>query len=826
MKPIKKSPILFGLISLIAFFTFAKQEKILQIFRNGEIIQEYAVDNIDYIEVNNLIPAPDNVNASVTNDQITIKWNPVEGATYNIYRSPDNVKFTLLASNLTETTYTDTKPLRGSNFYRIKAVVGDVESGYTSPAAATLTSSELDNGIYLGITGFNQTLYEHPVLQLTESSVDGFRDFVKGLTMKNGTLLYYSVDQALNAMQSTELPSNISTAAIVTFTDGLDQGSMMMDIPYDDDMAYLDALNRRIKNETVCGQPITAYSIGIRGKDVSDISMFSTNLAKLASSTDNATEVTSMADVNAKFKEIAEKLSQSNYVQTINLKMPGLSNGTRVRFTFDNANAADKSRIYIEGKFNLKNKSLEEVQYVGLTSTSGTTVKGTVDGIFVSFTFDGIHTDNNVLIKSEFTDEWTFITSNSSWQINSEFDKTENSDIVTERSSAVIMLVLDCSSSLAEEFVKVQTNAQDFINVILENAKNPNEVSGVSLNLNELNIHVGKSYKLIANVIPSTALLKKVLWTSSNDEIANVNQDGLVTALSSGHSTITVTTQDGGYSDVCEVNVLIPVSSISLNTTSLNLTSGDNYSLVPTISPSNASVQDLLWSTSDNSVATVDSNGNVTAIAFGTAIVTATTTDGTKITSECFVKVSEPGHGFIHGHEFVDLGLPSGLKWATCNIDAQARDRNGNDFAWGETNTKSSYTQNNSATHNVIMSDFSGNSLYDPARKNMGSTWRVPTKTEFEELINNCTWEYTWLVETIIPYGVGGFKVTGPNGRQIFFPIGSSGTTPTYYWTSTPTTSTSPDSQAYCVRLGGNYKQYVLDTTYRYFGLLVRPVSD
>ena len=287
--------IIFGILALFAFVAFAKQEKVIQIFRNGEIIQEYSTSDIDFIEVNDLIQAPENVNASVSNNQITIKWNPVEGATYNIDRSPDNVNFTLLASNLTEPTFTDTKPLRGSNFYRVKAVVGDVESGYTASAAATLTSSDLDNGIYLGVKGFNQSTYDYPVLKLSDSSVEGYRNFIDGLTMKNGTLLYYSVEQALNAMQATELPSDISTAAIVTFTDGLDQGSMMKDVPYDDDMSYLNALNRRIKNETVSGQRITAYSIGIRGKDVSDIDMFRTNLAKLASSTENAAEVTSMA---------------------------------------------------------------------------------------------------------------------------------------------------------------------------------------------------------------------------------------------------------------------------------------------------------------------------------------------------------------------------------------------------------------------------------------------------------------------------------------------------------------------------------------------------
>ena len=478
MKYPKKTPFIFLLLSLMTLFAFAKQEKVLQIFRNGEVIQEYALDDIDYIEINDLIQAPTDVNASVDNNQITIKWNAVEGATYNIYRSPDNVNFTLLASKLTETTYTDTAPLHGSNFYRVKAVVGDVESGYTASAAASLTSTALENGIYLGITGFNETLYNYPILQLTESSVNGFRNFVDGLTMKNGTLLYYSVDQAINTMQSTELPADISTAAIVTFTDGLDQGSMMKDVPYEDDMTYLDALNHRIMNETVSGQPITAFSIGIRGKDVADIDMFRANLAKLASSPANATEVSSMSEVNAKFQEIAAQLSQSNYIQTISLKMPGVSNGTLVRFTFDNVNAAGNSKIYIEGKFNLKARSLEEVRYVGLTSTSGTTVKGTVDGIFVNFTFEGVHTDDNVLIKSEFTDEWTYITSNSSWQINSEFDKTENSDIVTARSSAVIMLVLDCSSSLAEDFVKAQNNTKDFISTLYQavgGTENPGE---------------------------------------------------------------------------------------------------------------------------------------------------------------------------------------------------------------------------------------------------------------------------------------------------------------------------------------------------------------
>lgn len=324
------------------------------------------------------------------------------------------------------------------------------------------------SGIYLGVMGFNQQVYSSSISKLDKENKSGFESFIDDLNMKYGTLLYYSVDQAINTMQSATFPSDLSTVAIVTFTDGLDQGSMMMEYSYDNDNDYLNAINQRIKNEKINGLSLTAYSIGLRGQDVSDVTQFKSNLSKLASSAENATEVTSMSEVNAKFKEIAEQLTQSSYVQTVNLKMPGVSNGVLVRFTFDNVSSAKNSSLYIEGTFNLSTLSLENVKYVGLSSTSGTTIKGVRDGIFVNFTFDGVHTNNNTLIDKNFTDEWTYITSNSSWQINSEFDKSENSDVVVKRSSAAIMLVLDCSSSLASDFGKAKSNAKDFINTLYE----------------------------------------------------------------------------------------------------------------------------------------------------------------------------------------------------------------------------------------------------------------------------------------------------------------------------------------------------------------------
>ncbi|MBR5984082.1 MAG: hypothetical protein IK025_10250, partial [Bacteroidales bacterium] len=117
--------------------------------------------------------------------------------------------------------------------------------------------------------------------------------------------------------------------------------------------------------------------------------------------------------------------------------------------------------------------------------------------------------------------------------------------------------------------------------------------------------------------------------------------------------------------------------------------------------------------------------------------------------------------GTLNGHEWVDLGLPSGTRWATCNVGSDTPEGYGNYYAWGETTTKSSYMDNNYT--------YTGNpttlpSNRDAATANWGSGWRMPTKAEMEELNTNCT--MTWTTQN----GVNGSLFTGPNGNSIFLP--------------------------------------------------------
>ncbi len=377
---------------------------------------------------------------------------------------------TFRTSDMREGTYVSevAQEIQRSMFGELTAVDESIES-WTD---ITSNGGGNNSGIYLGIMGFNQQLYSYPISELIDENKTGFDAFIDDLSTKNGTLLYYSVDKAVTAMQSTNFPDDLYNVAVVTFTDGLDQGSMMMNSSYGTDEAYLAAVHERLTQEKVSGRDISAYSIGVRGKDVTDVDKFYNNLEQLASEPVNATdqysyEVSDMEGLNAAFQTIAGQLEQTSFVQRLSITIPGQANGTKVRFTLDNITSANKSEQYIEGIFDLTSRSLTDVIYDGLTSTSGTTVKGSVDGIFVNFIFDGIQTDNKVVLSQEYIQQWSYITSTDSWQINSEFDKTENAEVVNEKRSMAIMLVLDCSSSLGDDFAALQEHAKSFIAKLL-----------------------------------------------------------------------------------------------------------------------------------------------------------------------------------------------------------------------------------------------------------------------------------------------------------------------------------------------------------------------
>lgn len=285
---------------------------------------------------------------------------------------------------------------------------------------------------------------------------------------------------------------------------------------------------------------------------------------------------------------------------------------------------------------------------------------------------------------------------------------------------------------------------------------------------------------------------------------------------------------------------VVPVKSIEIPA-SLEMLKGNTTSLAVTILPENATYKSVIWSSSNEAVAIVDTEGKVKALAEGSATITVYSADGLK-SSACEVTVLTP---MVDGHEYVDLGLS--VKWATCNVGAGAPEEYGDYFAWGETEPKENYEW---TTYKYCQwSEYEGSIVYqsyntrysnnwkntllpedDAALVNWGYNWRMPTKSEVEELGKNCN--FTW-TSNYNGTGVAGVILTskkaGYTDRSIFLPNAgcksathnSSEGSEAHYWTSSLFGEFYRYDDAY------SFDQYFRITPREHFvGLPVRAVTE
>lgn len=165
------------------------------------------------------------------------------------------------------------------------------------------------------------------------------------------------------------------------------------------------------------------------------------------------------------------------------------------------------------------------------------------------------------------------------------------------------------------------------------------DVTGVSLSPENLSMDIGDLSQFVVTIAPENATNKNVMWSSSDESIAIVDENGLVTALSEGDVTITVTSQDGNYSAISNVQVLadepseIVVTSVEVTPEELSLEIETSEQLSVTVLPVEATNVNVTWTSSDETIATVSSEGLVQGIAVGDATISVTTEDGGYVAS-------------------------------------------------------------------------------------------------------------------------------------------------------------------------------------------------
>ena len=310
----------------------------------------------------------------------------------------------------------------------------------------------------------------------------------------------------------------------------------------------------------------------------------------------------------------------------------------------------------------------------------------------------------------------------------------------------------------------------------------------------------------------------------------------------SSESLLVVNHATGTFTRYLSSGPFVLVTSISLSETNLELVIDGYEELGATILPDNATNTNVVWSSSNENVATVSSSGMVEATGIGSCTITCAATDGSGVSVTCTVNVDL--------HECVDLGLPSGTLWATCNIGADNPEDYGDYFAWGETtgykNGKTNFDwstykwcngSESTLTKYCNESSYGNNGFTDTltelepeddaAYVNWGANWRMPTIEQFQELINSSYTTTTWTTQN----GIYGRKITSTiNGNSLFLPAagyrydaslsytGSYG----YYWSRTLYTS-SP-CYAYYLYFGSDVVDW--GSLNRYYGRSVRPVRS
>lgn len=178
------------------------------------------------------------------------------------------------------------------------------------------------------------------------------------------------------------------------------------------------------------------------------------------------------------------------------------------------------------------------------------------------------------------------------------------------------------------------------------------KIRGIQLNKKTLSLEIGQSEQLSVTFDADENANRTLVWHSSDENIASIDESGKVKAIQPGEAILTAITASGNYADECTLTVTrsepepepepepIPVTDVTLNLTSATLECGESLRLIATVSPADADDTSVRWSSSDPAIADVDQTGLVLALSAGNATITATTNDGGKTTS-CEVTVSE-----------------------------------------------------------------------------------------------------------------------------------------------------------------------------------------
>ncbi|MDR2648883.1 MAG: hypothetical protein LBB94_04100, partial [Clostridiales bacterium] len=357
-------------------------------------------------------------------------------------------------------------------------------TGATSGATSTKKPAQSgaagsNEGIYVGIIGFSGKVTD--ITQNPDGSpalipldAPGQQTLLEYLarsyvpSKSDGTALYYADHKAIANLTAMEkngvLPKKIDSVTVITFTDGTDTSSTDADfVPIEDrdfrrrgtSAAYRTYISQQLSSRRIAGVKINAWAIGVPGKDIQNNIEFSQTLEAVASDPENVAEFKFVSEMNGSLVDIADGLNIYTPKMNLMFSTPAYPLNTMLRLTFDsNSTDPDVSEYYVDARISWdeanKNYILTALDSYGIKLADKRRIEGKRTGTSIYYTL----TLNNDFNEANVRQWYMQPGENSSyWIQNSEFTSYKTADFMYERKSALVYLVLDCSSSLTEKEV-------------------------------------------------------------------------------------------------------------------------------------------------------------------------------------------------------------------------------------------------------------------------------------------------------------------------------------------------------------------------------------
>lgn len=206
-------------------------------------------------------------------------------------------------------------------------------------------------------------------------------------------------------------------------------------------------------------------------------------------------------------------------------------------------------------------------------------------------------------------------------------------------------------------------------------------------------ININEQLQLTAHTLPLETSDGLVTWSCSNDDIATITENGIITGVKQGSCIVTATSVDGNYTASCQVKVLQPITDVQLERHDATINVGNSIQINARILPDNADNKDIVWTSSNEDVATVSKDGFITGKGTGTAIITVASSENENVKDECEVMVLQPVTGITL--DYNELVLTNIGETAHLNAIVLPEDASNKEVRWSSSKENVCTVSNN-----------------------------------------------------------------------------------------------------------------------------------